>query len=80
MRDGIAVVLASPALVRIAGGHGHVELGISMMLAVGLLYFYRLLHLSPAVVGVLLAVVEPRLCRRAVRTAHRAPLRGRGAR
>jgi MFS family permease len=73
MREGIAVVLASPALVRIAGATATSNLGISMMIAVGLLYFYRVLHLSPAVVGVLLAVsnlgfagalLAPRIARR----------------
>lgn len=56
LREGIAVVLASPVMVRIAGATATSNLGIAMMLAVGLLFFYRVLHLSPAIVGVLLAV------------------------
>ncbi len=56
LREGIAVVLAAPAIVRIAGATATSNLGIAMMMAVGLLYFYRVLHLSPAVVGVLFAV------------------------
>jgi MFS family permease len=73
LREGIAVVVASPALVRIAGATATSNLGIAMMMAVGLLYFYRVLHLSPAIVGVLLAVANlgfagalfaPRIARR----------------
>jgi MFS family permease len=56
LREGIAVVLQSPALVRIAGATATSNLGIAMMMAVGLLYFYRVLHLSPWIVGVLFAV------------------------
>lgn len=56
LRAGIAVVLQSPAIVRIAGATATSNLGISMMMAVGLLYFYRVLHLTPFIVGVLLAV------------------------
>jgi MFS family permease len=56
LREGIAVVLASPAIVRIAGATATSNLGIAMMMAVGLLYFYRVLHLSPVVVGALFAV------------------------
>jgi MFS family permease len=73
LHEGIAVVLASPALVRIAGATATSNLGIAMMMAVGLLYFYRVLHLSPAIVGVLFAVANlgfagalfaPRIARR----------------
>ena len=73
LSEGIAVVLASPVIVRIAGATATSNLGIAMMMAVGLLYFYRVLHLSPAVVGALLAVSNlgfagalfaPRLARR----------------
>ncbi len=73
LRDGIAVVLASPAIVRIAGATATSNFGLAMMLAVYLLYLYRVLHLAPAVVGVLLAVSNlgfagalfaPRLARR----------------
>ncbi|HEV2740430.1 MAG TPA: MFS transporter [Candidatus Elarobacter sp.] len=58
LREGIAVVRESPAIVRIAGATATSNLGIAMMMAVGLLYFYRVLHLSPAIVGVLLAVAN----------------------
>lgn len=73
LREGIAVVLQSPALVRIAGATATSNLGIAMMMAVGLLYFYRVLHLTPVVVGVLFAVANlgfvgalfaPRIARR----------------
>jgi Na+/melibiose symporter-like transporter len=73
LREGIAAVLASPAIVRIAGATATSNLGIAMMTAVGLLYFYRILHLSPAVVGALFAVANlgfagalfaPRIARR----------------
>jgi MFS family permease len=73
LREGVAVVLRSPALVRIAGATATSNLGIAMMMAVGLLYFYRVLHLSPLVVGVLFAVANlgfvgalfaPRIARR----------------
>lgn len=73
LREGIAVVTGSPVIVRIAGATAMLNLRISMMMAVGLLYFYRVLHLAPAVVGVLLAVsnlgfvgalLAPRLARR----------------
>ena len=56
LREGIAVVLGLPAIVRIAGATATSNLGIAMMMSVGLLYFYRVLHLSPAIVGVLFAV------------------------
>jgi Na+/melibiose symporter-like transporter len=73
LREGIAVVLESPAIVRIAGATATSNLGIAMMMAVGLLYFYRVLHLTPVIVGILLAVSNlgfagalfaPRLARR----------------
>jgi MFS family permease len=73
LREGIAVVLQSPAIVRIAGATATSNLGIAMMMAVGLLYFYRVLHLTPVVVGVLFAVANlgfagallaPRIARR----------------
>ena len=56
LREGIAVVLQSPAIVRIAAATATSNLGIAMMMAVGLLYFYRVLHLSPFTVGMLLAL------------------------
>jgi len=73
LREGIAAVLASPAIVRVAGATATSNLGIAMMTAVGLLYFYRVLHLSPAIVGALFAVANlgfagalfaPRIARR----------------
>ncbi|MDB5027169.1 MAG: Major facilitator superfamily permease [Candidatus Eremiobacteraeota bacterium] len=56
LREGVAVVLASPAILRIGGATATFNLGIAISLAVFLLYLYRVLHLSPAVAGVLLAV------------------------
>ena len=73
VREGIDVVLRSPVLVRIAGATATSNLGIAIVMAVGLLYMYRVLHLSPALVGLLLAVsnlgfagalVAPRIARR----------------
>jgi MFS family permease len=73
VREGIDVVLQSPVLVRIAGATSTSNLGIAMAMAVGLLYMYRVLHLSPALVGLLLAVsnlgfagalLAPRIARR----------------
>jgi len=56
LREGIDAVFAVPAIVRIAGATATSNLGLAMLMAVQLLYAYRVLHLSPAVVGVLLAV------------------------
>ena len=56
LREGIAAVAQAPAIVRIAGATATSNFGIAMSLAVYLLYLYRVLHLSPVVVGVLLAV------------------------
>lgn len=71
--EGIDVVRRSPVLVRIAGATATSNLGIAIAMAVGLLYMYRVLHLSPALVGLLLAVsnlgfvgafLAPRIARR----------------
>jgi MFS family permease len=73
LREGIAAVFESPAIVRIAGATATSNLGLSMMLAVYLLYLYRVLHLSPVIVGLLLAasnlgfagaLFAPRIARR----------------
>jgi MFS family permease len=56
LREGIAVVLRSPVIMRIAGATATSNFGISMGMAVYLIFLYRVLHLSPAVTGVLLAV------------------------
>jgi MFS family permease len=56
LRDGIDVVLRSPVWFRIVGATATFNLGISVTGSVYLLYLYRMLHLSPAVAGALLAV------------------------
>jgi Na+/melibiose symporter-like transporter len=56
LREGIDVLLRSPVWIRIVGATATFNLGIAMMLSVYLLYVYRVLHLSPAVAGALLAV------------------------
>lgn len=56
MGEGLGVVLRNPTLRRIAGCTGTSNLGTFMMLAVYLIFTYRLLHLSPGTVGVIFAV------------------------
>ena len=56
LREGLAVVFGSPVLVRILVSVAAFNFGSSMILSVYLIYAYRLLHLSPAVVGLLFAV------------------------
>jgi MFS family permease len=56
LRAGIDVLLGSPVWLRIAGATATFNLGIALMSSVYLLYLYRVLHLSPAVAGGLLAV------------------------
>ena len=56
LREGVAVLLGSPVWVRIVGATATFNLGISITLSVYLLYLYRVLHLSPAVAGALLAL------------------------
>ena len=56
LRQGVAVLLGSPVWLRIVGATATFNLGIAIVLSVYLLYLYRVLHLSPAVAGGLLAV------------------------
>jgi len=56
LRQGVAVLTNSPVWIRIVGATATFNLGISITLSVYLLYLYRVLHLSPAVAGALLAV------------------------
>lgn len=56
LRQGVAVLLGSAVWLRIVGATATFNLGISITLSVYLLYLYRVLHLSPAVAGGLLAV------------------------
>jgi len=55
LRDGAGVVFGSPILRNIAGCTATSNLGGSMLGAVYLIFAYRSLHLSPAVVGGILA-------------------------
>jgi len=73
LREGIAAVFGSPVLVRIGGATATTNFGFGITQAVYLLFVYRVLHLSPAVVGTLFAVsnlgfagalVAPRIGRR----------------
>jgi MFS family permease len=73
LREGLAVVFESPVLLRLAGATATSNLGGSMVMAVYLLYAYRVLHLSPAVVGLIFALANagfagalfaPRIARR----------------
>lgn len=58
LREGIEVVFRSPILRRIAFAVAAYNFGWSILMAVYLLFMYRVLHLSPAVVGVLFAVAN----------------------
>jgi predicted MFS family arabinose efflux permease len=73
LREGFAVVFGSAVLLRIMAATALSNLGSSMIVAVYLIYAYRILHLSPAVVGLLFAVANagfagaffaPRIARR----------------
>ena len=56
LREGLATVFGSPVLVRIAGATATTNFGFGITQAVYLLFVYRVLHLSPAVVGTVFAV------------------------
>ncbi|HEV3089523.1 MAG TPA: MFS transporter [Candidatus Elarobacter sp.] len=58
LREGIEVVLAQPAVVRIAAATATTNFAYAMVGAVYLIFLYRTLHLSPALVGGLLAVAN----------------------
>jgi len=56
LRDGIDCVFSNVALLRIVACTATSNLGGSMLAAVYLVFAYRTLHLTPSVVGVILAV------------------------
>jgi MFS family permease len=56
MWEGIQVVIHNPTLWKIAGCTATANLGSNMVFAVALIFMYRNLHLTPAVVGVIFAV------------------------
>ena len=54
--EGVRFLVRDPALVRITIGAAVSNVGLMMGLAVQLIFLYRVMHLSPAVVGVCFAV------------------------
>lgn len=56
MWEGIQIVIGNPTLWKIAGCTATWNLGSNMAFAVELIFLYRYLHLSPAVVGIVFAV------------------------
>jgi MFS family permease len=56
MAEGIRVVSDNPTLWKIAGSTATANLGTQMALVVMLIFIYRNLHLSPALVGLVFAV------------------------
>jgi hypothetical protein len=56
LRDGVAVVARNPILRTIATAGGISNLGVFMFSSVSLLFAYRDLHLSPLLVGAVLAI------------------------
>jgi len=58
LREGLAVVFGSPVLVRTIAATALSNLGGSMITAVYLIYAYRVLHLSPTVVGLVFAIAN----------------------
>ncbi len=55
MREGIRVVLGNPTLWKISGSTATSNLGSNILFAVYLIFVFRYLHLSPAVVGLIFA-------------------------
>ncbi|HEY4442329.1 MAG TPA: MFS transporter [Candidatus Elarobacter sp.] len=55
LRDGVRIVVQSPVLRGIAASTACVNLGWSIVSAVWLLFFYRVLHFSPLLTGVIIA-------------------------
>jgi predicted MFS family arabinose efflux permease len=53
MWEGIQVVFGNPTIWKIAGGTSTSNLGSSILFAVYLIFAYRVLHLSPGIVGVI---------------------------
>jgi predicted MFS family arabinose efflux permease len=73
LREGLATVFGSPVLRALVGATGCVNFGWSIVNAVYLLFLYRVLHFSPALVGALIAcgnagfagaLAAPRIARR----------------
>jgi predicted MFS family arabinose efflux permease len=56
LREGIAIVFRSPVLRSILAATATVNFGWSIISAVYLLFFYRVLHFSPALTGVIFAL------------------------
>ena len=56
MWEGVQVVIGNPTLWKIAGCTATWNLGSNMAFAVELIFLYRYLHLSPAMVGIVFAV------------------------
>ena len=56
MWEGIQVVIGNPTLWKIAGCTATWNLGSNIAFAVELIFIYRYLHLSPAVVGLVFAI------------------------
>jgi MFS family permease len=56
MWEGIQVVIGNPTLWKIAGCTATWNLGSNMAFAVELIFFYRYLHLSPAMIGIVFAM------------------------
>jgi MFS family permease len=56
MLEGIRFVLGNPTISRIAGSTSTSNLGGNIFFAVYLIFVYRVLHLSPGVVGLVFAV------------------------
>jgi predicted MFS family arabinose efflux permease len=55
LREGLATVFGSPVLRAIVGATGCVNFGWSIVSAVYLLFFYRVLHFSPLTAGAIIA-------------------------
>jgi MFS family permease len=54
--EGVRFLLRDPALVRITVGAAVSNVGLMMGLAVQLIFLYRVMHLSPAIVGTCFAI------------------------
>lgn len=54
--EGVQVVFGNPTLWKIAGCTATSNLGSNMTFAIFLIFAYRLLHLSPALIGVVFAI------------------------
>jgi predicted MFS family arabinose efflux permease len=55
LREGLVTVFGTPVLRALVGATGCVNFGWSIVGAVYLLFFYRVLHFSPALVGAIVA-------------------------